>query len=161
MEMQKKDFEEFVNKSSRILERAMDQEFDVVGGILVDDDEKVKFKKDKVTQQFVFQPQVQMKRAVNSIDWSPAVPELLLASYSHSKEQRVDEADGLVNIFSLGLKGRPEMTLTCQNEVTKALFNPHHPNIVIGATQSGYIVQWDMRAKTIPVLKSNLAKDGH
>mmetsp|Transcript_2586 Transcript_2586/g.4340 ORF Transcript_2586/g.4340 Transcript_2586/m.4340 type:complete len:98 (+) Transcript_2586:978-1271(+) len=41
------------------------------------------------------------------------------------------------------------------------MFNPHHPNIVIGATQSGYIVQWDIRAKTIPIQKSTLAKDGH
>lgn len=102
-----------------------------------------------------------MKRAVNSIDWSPTVNELLLVSYSKCRDYRPDEPDGLVNLFSLNLKSRPEITLTCQNEVTKALFNPHHPNIVIGATQSGYLVQWDIRAKTIPIQKSTLAKDGH
>ena len=82
-------------------------------------------------------------------------------SYSKCSEFRYDEPDGLVNIFSLSLKSRPEVTLTCQNEVTKAMFNPFQPNVVIGATQSGYIVQWDIRAKTTPVQSSIVAKDGH
>ena len=102
-----------------------------------------------------------MKRAITSMDWSPKVGELLMVSYSKCTEYRYDEADGLVNIFSLHLKNRPEITLTCQNEVTKAIFNPFQPNLVIGATQSGYIVQWDIRAKTTPVQKSTLAQDGH
>ena len=41
------------------------------------------------------------------------------------------------------------------------MFNPFQPNVVIGCTQSGYIVQWDMRAKTTPVQNSILARDGH
>jgi len=104
---------------------------------------------------------VHTKRAVTSMDWSPKVGELLLVSYSKCSEYRYDEPDGLVNIFSTNLKTRPEVTLICQNEVTKAIFNPYQPNIVIGATQSGYIVQWDIRAKNTPVQKSTLAKDGH
>ena len=34
-------------------------------------------------------------------------------SYSKCSEFRYDEPDGLVNIFSLNLKNRPEITLTC------------------------------------------------
>lgn len=41
------------------------------------------------------------------------------------------------------------------------MFNPFQPNIVIGATQSGYIVQWDIKKKTTPDQKSIVAKDGH
>ena len=74
------------------------------------------------------------------MDWSPKVGELLLVSYSKCTEHRYDEPDGMVVIFSTNLKTRPEITLHCQNEVTKAIFNPFQPNIVIGATQSGYIV---------------------
>ena len=37
----------------------------------------------------------------------------------------------MVNIFSLSLKNRPEFTLTCQNEVTKAMFNPAYPWIYL------------------------------
>ena len=109
----------------------------------------------------MFQPTVQVKRAVTAMDWSPKHSELLLVSYSKCSEYRYDEPDGLVNIFSLARKNQPEKTLTCQNEVTKAMFNPFQPNIVIGSTSSGYIVQWDTRAKNTPVQNSILAKDGH
>ena len=85
------------------------------------------------------------------MDWSPKHSELLLVSYSKCTEYRYDEPDGLVNIFSVARKNQPEMTLTCQNEVTKAMFNPFSPNIVIGSTSSGYIVQWDTRVKNTPV----------
>ena len=72
----------------------------------------------------------------------------MLASYSKCNEWKVDEPDGYINIFSTSLRKRPEITLTSQYEVTKAIFNPFQPNIVIGATYSGYILQWDIRAKT-------------
>ena len=55
------------------------------------------------------------------------------------------------------------------------MFNPHNPNIVIGSTMSGYLIEWDIRAKkdpvsganqerknrSQPIQKSCLAKDGH
>lgn len=102
-----------------------------------------------------------MKRTVTSIDWSPKVPELLLVSYSKCSEHRYDEPDGMVAIYSTSLKSRPEKVLTCQYEVTKAIFNPFKPNTVIAATQSGFIVQWNVLQKTTPVQKSTLASDGH
>jgi hypothetical protein len=43
------------------------------------------------------------------------------------------------------------MVLNCQYEVTKAMFNPFDPNIIIGATQTGYLLEWDIRAKKEPV----------
>lgn len=90
VEMGKRNFDDFFTKTSRILERALDQEFDVIGDFFVEDDEQnvKKSKKDKVTQQFVFQQNVQIKRAVNSIDWSPSVNELVLVSYSKCKDLR-------------------------------------------------------------------------
>lgn len=76
-EMQKKGFEEFMSRTSRIVERALDQEFDVVGDFFEESDEEgaggKKQKGDKITQQFIFQQNVQMKRAVTSMDWSPKV----------------------------------------------------------------------------------------
>ena len=73
------------------------------------------------------------------MDWSPKVAELLMCSYTKCSEYRYDEPDGLINIFSLNLKTRPEITLTCHNEVTRAMFNPYQPNVVIGSTKSGYL----------------------
>ena len=98
-----------------------------------------KNEKSKLTKKFVFQEQEELNRAITSIDWSPVQPELLLASYSKCNEWDMDSPDGQIDIFSLSMQGRPEMTLNCQYEVTKAIFNPHDPNIIIGATMTGYL----------------------
>ena len=115
--MSTKVFNEFIDKTGRIMERALDQEFDIVGDFFMDDDEEnenaKKSKGEKLTHQFVFQPNVKVKRVVTCMDWNPRHPELLLCSYSKCSEYRFDEPDGLVNIFSLNLKGRPEVSLTC------------------------------------------------
>lgn len=55
VEMKRKDFDEFFARTSRIFERALDNDFDVVGDFFVDDDEeneaqKKKQKGDKITQ---------------------------------------------------------------------------------------------------------------
>jgi hypothetical protein len=138
-QLNKRDFIDFLSKTSRIVERALDNEFDVVGDFFKDDDEEnqqklLSNKGDKITQAFMFQPNKHLKRTVTSMDWSPKVGELLLVSYSKCSEHRYDEPDGMVCIFSTSLKSRPEIVLYCQNEVTKAIFNPFQPNIVIGAT---------------------------
>lgn len=66
-----------MEKTSRIVERALDQEFDVIGDFFEEEDEEgatgKKQKGDKITQQFIFQPNMQVKRAVTSMDWSPKV----------------------------------------------------------------------------------------
>lgn len=136
-QMMKRDFAEFLSKTSRIVERALDNEFDVVGDFFKEEEDsqqKMHNKRDKVTQAFVFQPNKNLKRTVTSMDWSPKHGELLLVSYSKCLEQRYDEPDGMVCIFSTSLKTRPEIILTYQNEITKAIFNPYQPNTVIGAT---------------------------
>lgn len=79
-----------------------------------------------------------------------------MCTYSKCREYKFDEADGMINLFSMSLRKRPETTLTSQYEITKAIFNPFMPNIVVGATTSGYILQWDVRAKTTPISKSCL-----
>jgi dynein intermediate chain len=65
----------------------------------------------------------------------------------------MNEPDGLIDIFSLSMQGRPEYTLKCQYEIVKAMFNPHSPKVVIGSTMSGYLLLWDIRAKDEPVAK--------
>ena len=80
-EMKTKNFEEFMGKASRIVERALDQEFDVVGDFFEESDDEgatgKKQKGDKITQQFIFQPNMHIKRAVTSMDWSPKVSQVL------------------------------------------------------------------------------------
>ena len=112
--MTSKVFAEFLGKTSRIMERALDQD-DVIGDFFAEDDEVVenRTRGEKLTQGFAFQPNVAVKRAVTSMDWSPKHTELMLVSYSKCSEYRYDEPDGLVNVFSCNLKTRPEVSLTC------------------------------------------------
>lgn len=41
------------------------------------------------------------------------------------------------------------------------MFSEFHPTLVIGGTYSGQIVLWDMRSKSLPVLKTPLSASGH
>ena len=55
--MRRKDFSEFLNKSSRIIERALDNNFDVIGDFFKEDDEEQNArtnKREKMTHAFVF-----------------------------------------------------------------------------------------------------------
>lgn len=45
--------------------------------------------------------------------------------------------------------------------MTAAKFNQYSTSMVIGGTYSGQIVIWDLRAKSIPVLRSGMASGGH
>jgi hypothetical protein len=61
--MKSKEFDEFFTKTSRILERALDNDFDVIGDFFADEDEDLEnlFKQQKgakIQQQFIFQPNV-------------------------------------------------------------------------------------------------------
>jgi len=47
MEMKKKDFDDFFSRTSRIVERALDNDFDVVGDFFIDDDEETEAQKKK------------------------------------------------------------------------------------------------------------------
>ena len=39
------------------------------------------------------------------------------------------------------------------------MFNPHNPNIVIGSTMSGYLLEWDIRAKKNLSLEAELPNE--
>jgi hypothetical protein len=59
--MKKKGFNEFLTKTSRIIERALDNNFDVVGDFFADDDDdeaeaRKRNKAEKINQAFMFQP---------------------------------------------------------------------------------------------------------
>lgn len=111
-------FQDFFSKTSRLVERALGQEFKLSKDFFVEDDAEEEAgedeaKGDRLTKKFTFSQNDHLNRAVTSIDWSPNHPELLLASYSKCNEWAMDEADGLIHLYSLSLQGRPEMVLTC------------------------------------------------
>ena len=69
-----KDFEKFFDNSTRLIERALGQEFDLMEDFFTEADGDKganKNEKSKLTKKFMFQEQEELNRAITSIDWSP------------------------------------------------------------------------------------------
>mgnify|MGYP000414926861 CR=1 FL=1 len=145
------DFNEFFNKTSRLVERVLSTE----SGCLTPS-----------TQHLIehthtlYNEKICQEKCVSALQWSPLYKELLLASYIDHKAI-TNDVKGEVLLWSLTLKNRPEFQLTCNSPVTSATFNKFDHNLVIGGTYLGQIVVWDLRARSQPVSRTPLTADSH
>ena len=101
-----------------------------------------------------YDPEICNNRVVNSMEWSLKHQELLLCGYTKSSDFSINQANGLILLWSLAMRKAPEFTLTCQTEVTSAIFHKFNPKLVVGATYTGQILIWDTRGKSLPVQKT-------
>ncbi|KAL8754188.1 MAG: hypothetical protein Q9199_004523 [Rusavskia elegans] len=171
------DFLDFVEKSSKVIERALDQDYDVlaeyglegVAGEESDEDDvygKAKGKKGRRIRQIAqfYDERWSKKRMISDIDFSPRFPELLLASYTKNPSAPADPA-GLLQVWNLHLRSRPEYTFHSTSDLLTAQFSPFHPSLLIGGTYSGQILLWDTRSRSaLPSQKTPLtgaANGGH
>jgi len=161
-----KDFRDFFERSSKMIEKALDSRtVDLLEDILMDESAS-QYQDGAAKKEFqevhnFYDQQLASNRVVTSIDWSPIVPELFLSSYSQSFEGNPNEPQGVLLLWSLSLRSRPEFTCYCQSQITVAKFNQHSSHIVVGGTYSGQVVVWDLRAKSTPVQRSGMAGGGH
>lgn len=157
------EFMDFVERSSKVIERALDQEYDVLAnyslGNVNDMDEEDDEYGVKEVAQF-YDERWSKKRMISDINFSPKFPELVLASYTKNPSAPHDP-DGLVQIWNLHLHDRAEFVFHAQSDVLTAKFSPFHPNLIIGGAYSGQVLLWDTRAKSAPVQKTPLTGSGH
>ncbi|KAF2773454.1 WD40 repeat-like protein [Teratosphaeria nubilosa] len=151
------DFLDFVDRSSKVIERALDEEYDVLadyalhGRGLDDDADDAEFtgrkgRRIKEVASFDLQDVMGKKRMVSSIDFSPKFPELLCTTYTKSQASP-HTPPGLLNVWNQHLKGRPEYSLHATSDLLSCLFHPYHPNLILGGTYSGQLCLWDTRAR--------------
>ncbi|KAI9171341.1 Cytoplasmic dynein 1 intermediate chain [Paramyrothecium foliicola] len=165
------DFVDFLDKSTKVIERALEQEYDILTDYALqgqdhddEDDEsgntggRGKHRVKEVAQ--FFDDRWSKKRMISGIDFSPKFSELLLASYTKNPTAP-HEPDGLVQVWNLHMHDRPEYVFTAQSDVLTAKFSPYHPNLIVGGTYSGQVLLWDTRAKAAPVQKTPLTGFGH
>jgi dynein intermediate chain, cytosolic len=167
------DFMDFVERSSKVIERALDQEYDILAdyalsgenGIEDDNDEygntrgsKWRTRVKEVAQ--FYDERWSKKRMISAIDFSPKFPELVLAGYTKNPSAPHDP-DGLVQIWNMHLHDRPEFVFHAPSDVLAAKFSPFHPNLIVGGAYSGQVFLWDTRAKSAPVQKTPLTGAGH
>jgi len=171
------DFLDFVERSSKVIERALEEEYDVLadyalaGGADMDDDEDEGYasggrrKGRRIKEVARFYDEKWSKRRMNSdLNFSPKFPELLVASYTKSSGFSQDYA-GVVQVWNLHLRTRPEYTFLSTSDVLTAKFSPYHPHLIIGGSYSGQVLLWDTRSRSqLPVQKTPLtgaAAGGH
>ena len=150
---------DFVVKNSKFIERALGEKdlFDMLKAYDNDntDIDNKYFSKDILSNPIeFFDDNLCYKRSVINLDWSIKHSELLLSAYSKSEESNTNDPNGLIMLWSMALRKKPEFVFTCPTEITSATFHKFNPKIVIGATYTGQILIWDTRGKSLPVDKT-------
>ncbi|KAK3167173.1 hypothetical protein OEA41_010299 [Lepraria neglecta] len=163
------EFLDFVERSSKVIEKALDQDYDVLAdyaldgadGIDEDEDEGYrsslgkKGRRIKQVAQF-YDERWSKKRMISDMCFSPKFPELLLASYTKNPSAPQDPS-GLLQVWNMHLHSRPEYTFHSTSDILTAKFSPFHPSLVIGGSYSGQVLLWDTRSRTpLPVQKTPL-----
>jgi len=168
------EFLDFVERSTKVIERAMEEDYDVLADYATRDIDPTEAedegggsgKRGRGIKQIIqFQSEQTKKRMISDLDFSNKYPELLLTSYTKAANS-IHTAPGLALIWNVHMASRPEYTFTATSDLLCAQFSPYHPNIVLGGTYSGQVCMWDIRQRSndgAPVQKTPLAGDrgGH
>ncbi|KAF2146578.1 uncharacterized protein K452DRAFT_323718 [Aplosporella prunicola CBS 121167] len=163
-------FLDFVERSTKVIERALDEEYDLLADYALgalddideDDDGFTRGKKGRRVREIVqfYDERWSKKRMISDLSFSPKFPELVLAAYTKNPSAPHDP-DGLVQVWNLHMHDRPEYIFHAQSDILTAQFSPFHPNLIIGGAYSGQVLLWDTRAKSTPVQKTPLTGSGH
>ncbi|KAK1045925.1 hypothetical protein LTR74_018042 [Friedmanniomyces endolithicus] len=149
------DFLDFVERSSKVIERALDEEYDLLSDYAQqsrnaeeDADEYVgrRGRRIKEIASFPLTEAMGTKRMLSTLDFSPKFPELLCTAYTKSQASP-HTPPGLLNVWNLHLKGRPEYSLHATSDLLSCLWHPYHPSLILGGTYSGQLCLWDTRAR--------------
>ncbi|KAK0286264.1 hypothetical protein LTR91_017531 [Friedmanniomyces endolithicus] len=149
------DFLDFVERSSKVIERALDEEYDLLSDYAQQSriaheeaDEYVgrRGRRIKEIASFPLTEAMGAKRMLSTLDFSPKFPELLCTAYTKSQASP-HTPPGLLNVWNLHLKGRPEYSLHATSDLLSCLWHPHHPSLILGGTYSGQLCLWDTRAR--------------
>ncbi|XP_011305988.1 cytoplasmic dynein 1 intermediate chain isoform X6 [Fopius arisanus] len=160
------DFQKFLDRTSRIVERALAECVDIYADYTgtLDGEEGMDEKSHQrlwLNRSFSDE-RWSRNRCVTSLDWSPQFPELLAASYHHN-DDAPNDPDGICLIWNTKFKKTtPEFIFHCQSPVMSTTFARFHPNLILGGTYAGQIVLWDNRVqKRTPIQRTPLSASAH
>ncbi|XP_055600618.1 cytoplasmic dynein 1 intermediate chain isoform X11 [Uranotaenia lowii] len=160
------DFQRFILKTGKIMERALSEQVDIymdyIGGGDTDDINDERSLARLSLNRTFYCDRWSKNRCVTSFDWSTHFPELMVASYCNNEESP-NEPDGVVVVWNTKYKKHtPEEVFHCQSAVMSACFAKFHPNLILGGTYSGQIVLWDNRVqKRTPIQRTPLSTNAH
>ena len=94
-------------------------------------------------------------RIVTALDWSSIQNDLFLSAFSGTED--FNQQSGLIQLWSLSNRKKPDYIINYQTELTSAIFYKDNPKLVIGGSVTGQIMFWDISAgKAVPEQKSPL-----
>ncbi|KAJ1930004.1 hypothetical protein IWQ60_000668 [Tieghemiomyces parasiticus] len=159
---QSSEFTDFIDHSSRLVERALNETYDFMTDYTIGQQGEVEDgASDQIKLYCCFADERRTKnRSVTDVAWSKKFPELLASSYNRNP-LAVNEPDGLACVWNVHLKDRPEFVFHSQSDLLRVAFSDFHPNLLVGGSYAGQILLWDTRAKSEPVLKTPLSAAGH
>lgn len=145
------DFQAFIERSSKVIERALDEEFDLLtdytraAAIDTEDDYHSKTSQSLRETLQLYSATHSKRRMITDLSFSPHFPELLLTSYTKNASAP-NEPNGLVLLWNVHAPSRPEYVFNASSDVLTARFSPFHPNLIIGGCYSGQVCIWDTRS---------------
>lgn len=156
------DFTDFVHTKAMVMERMLDEQYDVLTDythIPTEADEAEAAAAASLRHVHTFMDESLFDtRAVTDIDWSAKHPELVAVAYNRKRVlAHDDDHQGLVAVWNLHVRERPEFVFTAPTDVVSVLASPYHPNLFIGGTYSGQVLLWDTRHRGLPVQRTPLA----
>ncbi|XP_011293790.1 cytoplasmic dynein 1 intermediate chain isoform X16 [Musca domestica] len=160
------DFQRFVLRAGRIMERALSENVDIYTDyIRIGDNEEANDEKSHARlslNRVFYDDRWSKNRCITCMDWSSHFPELVVASY-HNNEESPNEPDGVVMVWNTKFKKHtPEDVFHCQSAVMSTCFAKFNPNLILGGTYSGQVVLWDNRVqKRTPIQRTPLSAAAH
>mmetsp|Transcript_15359 Transcript_15359/g.30191 ORF Transcript_15359/g.30191 Transcript_15359/m.30191 type:complete len:592 (+) Transcript_15359:33-1808(+) len=159
--LESQSFQDFFARSTRMMERALNQSsYDITINYADNDEDDGDVKTAACVQSHTFRDKRTSHRPITSLDFSSKYPELLLASYAGQDDPMSFDPDGTVLVWNLHMANRPEYYFTCNSAVLNAQFHPSNPKLVVASCASGQIVIWDTREKNTPINRTSLS-NGH
>ena len=155
------EFGEFFSRCAFVVEKALDEKFDVVQDFILQQKTEDPFDqkgKIKLSQLLHY---TQEDRCISSISWSPSFNDTIIASYIKSDRAECKAAQGIINIWHLEDPEKPKHTLYAQSSITQAQLYTNDHNLVLGGSYTGQLLIWDLRAKTLPIQRSPALSKGH
>ncbi|XP_067642053.1 cytoplasmic dynein 1 intermediate chain isoform X8 [Eurosta solidaginis] len=160
------DFQRFVLRAGRVVERALSENVDIYTDYIgAGDNEDTNDERSHARlslNRIFYDERWSKNRCITCMDWSTHFPELVAASY-HNNEESPNEPDGVVMVWNTKFKKQtPEDIFHCQSAVMSTCFAKFNPNLILGGTYSGQIVLWDNRVqKRTPMQRTPLSAAAH
>lgn len=145
------DFQAFVERSAKVIERALDEEYDLLAdyslSTAVDAEDDYASKTSRTLRELLqlHSHDHAKRRMVTDIHFSPHFPELLLTSYTKNTSSP-NEPNGLVLVWNIHAPSRPEYVFYASSDVLVARFSPFHRNLIVGGCYNGQVCIWDTRS---------------